>query len=103
MSYGMNGRLLIQENGAIWLANITMTNLTIAHFSEEKNYLSAILLLKMSEIKGTVDRDGVLPASTAKNFKANGLDLVQRINDEQNANLKENEIELIQDRTQFCY
>merc|ERR1712131_115810 len=46
----------------------------IAHFSEEKNYLSAILLLKMSEIK----------------------DLVQRINDEQNANLKENEIELIQ-------
>ena len=57
----------------------------------------------MSEIKGTVHRDGVLPASTAKNFNANGLDLVQRINDEQNANLKENEIELIQDRTQFCY
>ena len=57
----------------------------------------------MSEIKGTVHRDGVLPASTVKNFNANGLDLVQRINDEQNANLKENEIELIQDRTQFCY
>ena len=57
----------------------------------------------MSEIKGTVHRDGVLPASTVKKFKANGLDLVQRINDEQNANLKENEIELIQDRTQFCY
>ena len=57
----------------------------------------------MSEIKGTVHRDGVLRASTVKKFKANGLDLVQRINDEQNANLKENEIELIQDRTQFCY
>ena len=57
----------------------------------------------MSEIKGTVHRDGVLQASTVKNFKAKGLDLVQRINDEQNANLKENEIELIQDRTQFCY
>ena len=39
MSYGMNDRLLIQENGAIWLANITMTSPTIAHFSEEKIFL----------------------------------------------------------------
>lgn len=46
---------------------------------------------------------GVLPASTVKKFKVSGLDLVQKINNEQNANLKENEIELIQDRTQFCF
>ena len=50
----MNKRLLIKENGAIGLANITMTHLTIAHFSKGKKiYLPAILLLKMSEIKGT--------------------------------------------------
>merc|ERR1711931_591718 len=46
-----------------------------------KIYLSAILLLKMSEIK----------------------DLVQRITDEQNANLKENEIELIQGEIESIY
>ena len=51
----------------------------------------------MSEIKGTRRT-----CTEFKKTRANGLDLVQRINDEQNANLKENEIELIQDRTQFC-
>ena len=51
----------------------------------------------MSEIKGTRRT-----CTEFKKTRANGLDLVQRINDERNANLKENEIELIQDRTQFC-
>ena len=36
----MNKRLLIKENGAIGLANITMTHLTIAHFSKGKNISS---------------------------------------------------------------
>ena len=57
----------------------------------------------MSEIKGTrrtcTEFNRFVPFQKTK---ANGLDLVQRINDERNANLKENEIELIQDRTQFC-
>ena len=57
----------------------------------------------MSEIKGTrricMEFNRSIPL---KKTRANGLDLVQRINDERNANLKENEIELIQDRTQFC-
>ena len=44
-----NIELLIQENGEIWLASITMTNLTIANLSEEKNYSFP----KMSKIDGT--------------------------------------------------
>ena len=51
----------------------------------------------MSEIKGTRRT-----CTEFKKTRANGLDLVQRINDERNANLKENEIELIQDRTHFA-
>ena len=78
-----------------------MTNLTIAHFTEEKNHLYAnlsfkIISEKMSEIEGTLIKEYLI-----RIVGIYVLDLVQRINDKQNANLKENEIAMIQDRTHF--
>ena len=92
------------------MVNITMTKLTIAHFSEEKKsslreFPTEDLFAKMSDIEGTNIEtyhitSAIFLSQNVRLFTC-FLDLVQRINDDQNHNLKEKEIELIQDRTQF--